>query len=63
MPLVLPGEAGVGAVDFNIPNNENGKANEGNDDNSLAKGNGKRLERSKSFIGHVMTNRICACCG
>ena len=48
-PLALPGDTSVGVANFKMPNNENGRANQGYDDNSLAKGNGKRLERSKSF--------------
>ena len=49
MPLVLPGDTSVGVANFKMPNNENGRANQGYNDNSLAKGNGKQLEQSKSF--------------
>ena len=48
-PLALPGDTSIGVANFKMLNNENGRANRGYDDNSLAKGNGKRLERSKSF--------------
>jgi hypothetical protein len=46
MPLVLPGETGVGAGDLFMPNNENELAKQGCGSD---KGKAKRLERSESF--------------
>ena len=44
MPLALPGDTSIGVANFKMLNNENGRANQGYNDNSLAKGNGKQLE-------------------
>lgn len=50
MPLVLPGETGVETGNLNMPDNENGRADQGYGNDSQGKGKGKRPERSKSFV-------------
>ena len=50
MPLVLPSEAGVDVGNLNMPDNANGRVTQGYGNNSLGKGKGKQLERSKSFV-------------
>ena len=50
LPLMLPGDSGIEAGSLHLPNNENGRLKQGYGDNTLDKGKGKRLERSKSFV-------------
>ena len=50
LPLMLPGDSGIEAGSLYLPDNENGRVQQGYGDKTLDKGKGKRLERSKSFV-------------